>query len=101
MVAEVFSIISDYSKVLRIIKMAKSATRQNLTYEIDKIKTKTLLVWGKDDKITPPFVANQFHDKLKNSSIEWIDQCGHAPMMEYPDEFSKYLFPFLDKVYSE
>ena len=99
LVDELYSVISNYSKVLRIIKLAKSATRQNLTHDIEKIKTKTLLVWGEDDKITPPFVANQFYEKLENSELAWIANCGHAPMMEYPEDFSKSMIPFLDKVY--
>lgn len=101
LVEDVFSIVSSYSKILRIIRMAKSATRQNLTFEIEKIKTKTLLIWGKEDKITPPFVAQQFHDKMTQSQIAWIDNCGHAPMMEYPQEFAKYLLPFLDTIYTK
>jgi 2-hydroxy-6-oxonona-2,4-dienedioate hydrolase len=101
LVDEVAEIVSSYSKILRIIRMAKSATRQNLTYEIEKIKTKTMLIWGEEDKITPPFVANQFHDKMTASELAWIPNCGHAPMMEYPKEFAQILLPFLDKIYNE
>jgi pimeloyl-ACP methyl ester carboxylesterase len=79
--------------------MAKSAIRQNLTNEIEKIKTVTLLIWGENDIITPPFVAHQFNEKLKNSSLFFIPNCGHAPMMEYPKRFAEILFPFLDKIY--
>lgn len=96
---EAFDIITNYSKIMRVLKMAKSAVKQNLTNEIDKIKTKTLLIWGEDDIITPPFVAKQFREKLVNSQLTFIPQCGHAPMMEYPKEFSDILLPFLDNIY--
>lgn len=98
-VDEAYSVISDYGKILRVLKMAKSAVRHNLTNEIEKIKTKALLIWGEADIITPPFVANQFHGKLTNSQLAFIPKCGHAPMMEYPKEFSEILIPFLDEVY--
>lgn len=98
---EAFEIITNYTKVLRVLKMAKSAVRQNLANEIDKIKKTALLIWGTDDVITPPFVAEQFHEKLSNSELAFIAKCGHAPMMEYPKEFSEILFPFLDQIYSQ
>lgn len=101
LVDEVSAIVSSYSKILRIIRMAKSATRQNLTFDIDKIKTKTLLIWGNEDKITPPFVAQQFKDKMSNSTLAWIPNCGHAAMMEYPNEFAQILLPFLDTIYKK
>ena len=100
-VNEALDIILDYSKILRVLKMAKSAVRQNLTYEIEKIKTQTLLIWGEDDIITPPFVAHQFNEKLVNSQLVFIPKCGHAAMMEYPKEFSEILFPFLEKIYAK
>lgn len=99
-VNEALDIIMDYSKILRVLKMAKSAVRQNLTYEIEKINTQTLLIWGEEDIITPPFVAHQFNEKLVNSQLVFIPKCGHAAMMEYPKEFSEILFPFLDKIYA-
>ncbi len=98
-VDEAHEIISSYSKIVRILRMAKSAVRQNLQHEIERIKTRTLLIWGAEDTITPPFVAEQFHEKIANSELSYIPACGHAPMMEYPKEFSEILFPFLDKVY--
>jgi pimeloyl-ACP methyl ester carboxylesterase len=99
-IEEAYDIVTNYAKVLRVLKMAKSAVRHNLTHEIEKIKTKTLLIWGEIDTITPPFVAHQFHEKLINSELKFIPNCGHAPMMEYPKEFSSFLFPFLDQIYA-
>jgi pimeloyl-ACP methyl ester carboxylesterase len=36
-------------------------------------------------------VAEEFHEKMENSSLYWIDNCGHAPMMEHPNEFNEHL----------
>lgn len=101
LVSEIEAIVNSKSNVIRIVKFAKSATRQNLMHIIHTIKVKTLLIWGKNDSITPPFVAEQFKEKLENSELHWIDNCGHAPMMEYPKEFNHYMIPFLDKIYSK
>ena len=50
---------------------------------------------GRNDIITPPPVAEEFHRLLSNSQLFWIDKCGHAPMMEVPAEFNTHLDSFL------
>ena len=95
LVDEVFSITNNRVKVIKIIALAKSAIRNNLGEELNKIKIPALLIWGQDDKVTPPFVAEEFHKLLPNSELYFIDRCGHAPMMEVPEEFNKILFNFL------
>jgi pimeloyl-ACP methyl ester carboxylesterase len=99
LVSEIETIVNSRSNAIRIIKMAKSATRQNLLHCIHTITHKTLLIWGREDSITPPFVAEKFHQLMPNSELVWIDGCGHAPMMEFPKEFSDAMLPFLNKVY--
>lgn len=100
LVSDIEQIVSSKSKALRILKLAKSATRQNLLNTISSIRIPTLLIWGKNDIITPPFVAERFHQLLENSQLVWIDNCGHAPMMEYPEKFTELMVPFLDKIYA-
>jgi 2-hydroxy-6-oxonona-2,4-dienedioate hydrolase len=57
--------------------------------------TPTCLIWGKNDGVTPPAVADEFNTLLPNSDLFWIDKCGHAPMMEHPDEFNQILHQWL------
>jgi len=98
LVQEVFQMINDRHKVIRILAMAKSAIRHNMKTELRKITMPVSLIWGRDDKITPPEVAVEFNELLPNAELHWIDKCGHAPMMEQPEEFNKYLKLFLDKI---
>lgn len=62
---------------------------------LPEIHQPTLLVWGKQDVVTPPKVALEFESLLPHAQLKWIDQCGHAPMMERPDEFSAQMKDFL------
>lgn len=101
LVSEVEKIVNAKSKVLRIVKLAKSATRQNLLSTISKVYQPTLLIWGREDAITPPFVAEKFLQLLPKAELKWIEKCGHAPMMEYPNAFAEAMSPFLAKVYSK
>ena len=98
LVDEVFEITSNRLKVIKIIALAKSAIRNNLGEELSEIKQPTLLVWGNNDSITPPFVGREFNRLIPNSELHFIDKCGHAPMMEVPDEFNKILHQFLTKL---
>ena len=98
LVDEVYGIVNNRMKAIKIIALAKSAIRNNLGDELNQIKQPTLLVWGNNDTITPPFVGKEFNKLIPNSEIHFVDKCGHAPMMEVPDEFNAILHKFLKKL---
>ncbi len=97
LVDEVFEIVNSRIKAIKIIALAKSAIRHNLGSELNQIKQPTLLIWGNQDKVTPPFVGEEFNKLIPNSELKFIDKCGHAPMMEVPHEFNEHLSNFLAK----
>lgn len=97
LVDEIFEVTQSIPKCLRIVAIAKSAQRHNMANDIIQIKKPTLLVWGLNDTITPPLVAYEFHRLLPNSELRFIDQCGHAPMMEHPNIFNELLEDFLER----
>ena len=101
LVDEVFEITRNRIKVIKIIALAKSAIRNNLGEELNQIKIPTCLIWGKNDIVTPPFVAEEFHKLIPQSELHFIDKCGHAPMMEVPNEFNNILSTFLTKLSKE
>ena len=95
LVDEVFKTVNDRSKLIKILAMAKSAIRHNMAADLPKMKLPTCIIWGKNDNVTPPNVADEFHKLLPNSNLFWINKCGHAPMMEHPSKFNKILFDWL------
>lgn len=95
LVDEVFETVNDRSKLIKILAMAKSAIRHNMAADLPKMKLPTCIIWGKNDNVTPPNVADEFHKLLPNSNLFWINKCGHAPMMEHPSKFNKILFDWL------
>lgn len=98
LVDEVFDIVNDRNKAIRIVATAKSAVRHNLADKLHQIEAPTLLIWGKQDNVTPPFVGEKFHELIENSQLELVDECGHAPMMELPEEFNRILEEFLKRL---
>lgn len=100
MVDEVFDVVNDRVKGIRIVKTAKSAIRHNVGERLHEINVPTLLVWGKQDTITPPFVGEQFNELISDSTLHILDKCGHAPMLELPEKFNKILEDFLYNISS-
>ena len=98
LVDEVYDIVNQRLKVIKVIALAKSAIRNNLGDELKEIKTPTLLIWGNNDTITPPFVGKEFNRLIPNSELHFMDLCGHAPMMERPREFNEILHGFITKL---
>lgn len=98
LVDEVFKTVNERSRVIRILALAKSAIRHNMSKDLSRITIPVSLIWGKQDKVTPPEVAEEFHQLLPNSELNWVDKCGHAPMMERPEVFNEYLNTFLNRI---
>ena len=95
LVDEVFETTRSIPKCMRIVAIAKSAQRNNLTEDLHNIKVPTLLVWGLNDTITPPMVGHDFNRLIPNSELKFIDKCCHAPMMEQPEKFNEIVVDFL------
>ena len=95
LVDEVFKTVNDRKKLIKILAMAKSAIRHNMKKDLHQIKIPTCIIWGKNDKVTPPEVARDFHKLITNSNLFWIEKCGHAPMMEHPNKFNEILIKWI------
>lgn len=98
LIDEVYDIVNDRNKAIRIIATSKSAVRHNIGDNLLGITAPTLLIWGKEDQITPAFVGEKFHELIPQSRLILLDECGHAPMMEHPQVFNEHLEAFLEEV---
>jgi pimeloyl-ACP methyl ester carboxylesterase len=96
-VDEVFATVNDRIKLIKTLTIAKSAIRHNMAKDLPKMTAPTCIIWGRNDKVTPSNVAEEFDRLLPNSELFWIDKCGHAAMMEHPEEFNQILFDWLQK----
>ncbi len=97
LVDEVFEIVGNNFKTLRILKIARSAQRHNMRNEVPQIHVPTLLIWGLNDNITPTHVGHEFEKLMPNAELHFIDHCGHAPMMEQSEHFNRIVSRFLRK----
>jgi len=90
-VDEIYESVNDRHKVIRTLAIAKSAIRHNMANDLPEMNTPTCIIWGKNDTVTPPEVAVDFQKLMPDANLFWIDKCGHAPMMEHPEEFNRIL----------
>lgn len=101
LIDEVYDIVNDRNKAIRVVATAKSAVRHNLGDKLHQIKAPTLLIWGKQDNVTPAFVGEKFNELIEDSKLVLVDECGHAPMMEKPNDFNNILEDFLNELSSK
>jgi len=98
LVQEVYEIVNDNYKALRVLKIAREAQRSFVAPWLHEINIPTALIWGLNDTITPVNVAYGFYRMLPRAKLYFIDACGHAPMMEQPEAFHAHLTQFLQEV---
>ena len=78
-----------------LVRLGRSAKKDHLGEELHKVMVPVCLAWGTHDVVTPPNVAEEFHERLPNSTLRWIENCGHAAQIERPDELAAAIIEFL------
>lgn len=96
LVDEMLELVNDRPRAVRLIKMARSAEKETVTDRLSELNMPTLLIWGRDDVITPPDVAEEFRNRIPNAELHFIPRCGHAPMIEHPRQFNTLTLDFLE-----
>lgn len=73
------------------------ASRTDTSDVLPKITIPALLIRGKEDKITPKEDMDYMHEKIQDSQFVEIEQSGHLPHLEQPEEFSQIIHEYLEK----
>lgn len=95
MVDEIYTMLCDRNYRRFLLRVAKATRDRYMLDELSAVQIPTMVIWGRNDSITPPFVAEQFRDGIQQSKLTFLDQCGHAPPIERPREFARELHAFL------
>ena len=67
----------------------------SLSHYLGKVSTPSLVIWGKQDAIVPVECAEIYQKALPNATLKVIDNCGHSPQVEKPQEFQSAVAEFL------
>lgn len=66
-----------------------------LTHRLRRVKSPTLVVWGKQDRLVPLAHGEAYCNAIRGAELKVIDRCGHAPQLERPAEFVALIEEFL------
>ncbi|XP_038884274.1 uncharacterized hydrolase YugF isoform X1 [Benincasa hispida] len=67
----------------------------NVSSQIEKVKQKSLIIWGEDDQIISSKLGVRLHCELPNAIIRQIPGCGHLPHVEKPNLVAKLITQFV------
>lgn len=84
-----------------MVKLSRTARKDHVGDRLRQVVAPTMVIWGRQDIVTPPRVAEEFAARIPGAHLHWIDRCGHAPMVEQPAEFTAGLESFLDRLWSK
>jgi pimeloyl-ACP methyl ester carboxylesterase len=68
-----------------------------LAHRLRRVKSPTLVVWGKQDGLVPLAHGEAYRNAIKGAELKVIDRCGHAPQLERPAEFVALVEEFLTR----
>jgi len=68
---------------------------KGLKKRIHRIKSPTLVLWGKQDRLISSVYAQEFASRIPGSKVELFDQAGHLPFVEHPARVTSAIEQFL------
>lgn len=87
--------LNDRATIEEIVRHNASG-REKLTSDmLHVISWKTLIIWGKEDKIIDPGYAEILHNNIQGSMLRLIDGAGHIPHFTHPEIVSRIITDFL------
>ena len=97
--------ISTYAKPIKerggrhaLLQLAKDAIPSGICGYIDNyptINVPTLILWGDDDRVLPELIGCRLKQAIRGSTMEMINQAGHIPQEEQPDQVICHIKKFL------
>jgi 2-hydroxy-6-oxonona-2,4-dienedioate hydrolase len=92
---EIYLNVLNIPKRMALSSIVKSSLQSSVSSFLSDLEIPIQLIWGLQDKISPPEVALHFHDLLKHGQLKFIDQCGHLPMIEQSHKLNNIIEDFL------
>lgn len=89
---------ADFLKMDRrtALETAANAGDPHINQALQAVRCPTLVIGARQDKIMPPPGTPEVARLAPNSRLVWIEQCGHLPMVEKPEEYHRLVREFLD-----
>ena len=94
---EIIAVMSDFHPAgYRAMSLAFADL--DLRPALSQIRVPTLLIWGEDDRRSPPTVGRQMCDSIPGSRLVVLDGSGHMSNLEQPEQFNTEVRKFLNNL---
>lgn len=98
---DAFATVSQYQKVEGTSEILLEILRKDFFHTLDaeirrlgEMGVPTLIVWGKHDASIPYQIGEEIHREIKGSQFAVIEDGGHMPNFDCPDEFNRLVLDF-------
>ncbi len=90
---------TDYSHAPENMKVTLSnMLESDKSLKLDTVTTKTYILWGKKDTVTPPRQATKIYESLPNAELKFYARWTHAPYISNPEELAKALITLVERM---
>ncbi|WP_428330907.1 alpha/beta fold hydrolase [Mucilaginibacter sp.] len=97
--AFVINMMKDTNPAAAAIALRARAERIDYLADVlPQINIPTLIIVGRQDEFTPVVMAEELKASLKNCKLAIIEDAGHMPNLEHPDEFNAIVIDFLESI---
>lgn len=94
---KLYSVIdSEYLENEQLSKIFSNVVSEDLIKHLSAIKIPALIIWGRNDKITPLNFGLLMKEEIKNSKLVILENAGHFSFLDQPDKFNKLLIDFIN-----
>jgi pimeloyl-ACP methyl ester carboxylesterase len=69
--------------------------RTGLRRRLGELTVPVLVIWGENDRYLSPSLARSVLDEIPSSKLVMFKECGHSPMLEYPEKFTSTITDFI------
>lgn len=87
---------SEYLENEKLSKIFSKVVSENLTRLLTLIKKPTLIIWGKNDQVTPLYYGELMNKFIAKSKLVIFEKAGHFSFLDQPEEYVKTLIKFID-----
>ncbi|MBO7561209.1 alpha/beta hydrolase, partial [Candidatus Saccharibacteria bacterium] len=90
---------TDYGKAPENMKKTlENMLSSDKKLDISTVTTKTNIIWGEKDNITPPRQARKLEERMPNATLEFFPEWNHAPYIKQPKELANAIERIINKI---
>ena len=75
----------------------KTKVTKPIIQNLDRIQSKTLIIWGREDTVFPVAHAQIAMKKIPHAQLQIFEKCGHWAQVEYSEKFNQLVLKFLEE----